>query len=667
MLIFHAITFQGSPITPKHNLGHTFKFKEYSPRAFVFLRRLFGVNEFNFLQSVCGNANFIQFISNAKSGQFLFYSSDGKYMIKTITTTESKFLRRILPHYFRHCVENPNTTLSRFFGMYRVKMYHLERRVKFIIMNSVFDTDKYLHSFFDLKGSSLGRESKPNETVKKDNDLRAKLPQSAICLPESVREKMREQLRNDCEFLSSMKIMDYSLLVGIHNKPKHLDGPPTICEGQVSPGGTLRSSIEVQSFRKLWNRPPSYTSQYPSICVLDDEIEVSNENESIHSASSPVKELPPPPPVTTTSPRPPLLPKRKVGRSMSAPNPRSLVTGIVQQSSRRIKTTGVSSRKINTSTTENKAVWPAIQKTPAKSPDRDRDGGSHSRDQSLSSVKIPIDTFLEATHDESPTRDINDTDTISSDGGELHPMDVIITAYENDDQSYLDNEAILSKEELNLSSQTYDTFKHNKAVITQRMYWPFHRLYTVLGERRLVESPDFKADNLSGEQRIGKRLEQFEKLSKFVSPISNRKDGGFEMDMSLFSRLEPDDVPTEKIFFVGVIDILQQFNMRKRIEARWRFLQTRDKEKPSCVHPQLYADRFLRFFDDYTLRGETPESIRQKRNNTKMEDKQNELDYDGIEEITFTEREKATTDSAQRSEGKSPTIVSAEKNKDKNV
>jgi 1-phosphatidylinositol-4-phosphate 5-kinase len=84
----------GSPTTPPHKLSHTFKFKDYAPVAFAYLRRMFGVNEFDFLLSVCGNANFIEFISNAKSGQFFFYSSDGKYMIKTMTNEESKFLRR---------------------------------------------------------------------------------------------------------------------------------------------------------------------------------------------------------------------------------------------------------------------------------------------------------------------------------------------------------------------------------------------------------------------------------------------------------------------------------------------------------------------------------------------------------------------------------------------
>jgi Phosphatidylinositol-4-phosphate 5-kinase len=92
--------------TPPHQLSHTFKFKDYSPLPFAFLRRMFGINEYEFHHSVCGNANFIEFISNAKSGQFFFYSSDGKYMIKTMTNAESKFLRRseyaIVPSFKCH-------------------------------------------------------------------------------------------------------------------------------------------------------------------------------------------------------------------------------------------------------------------------------------------------------------------------------------------------------------------------------------------------------------------------------------------------------------------------------------------------------------------------------------------------------------------------------------
>jgi len=85
---------KGGSLTPPHQLSHTFKVKDYAPVVFSYLRRMAGVNEFDFLLSVCGNANFIEFISNAKSGQFFFYSSDGRFMIKTMTNAESKFLRR---------------------------------------------------------------------------------------------------------------------------------------------------------------------------------------------------------------------------------------------------------------------------------------------------------------------------------------------------------------------------------------------------------------------------------------------------------------------------------------------------------------------------------------------------------------------------------------------
>ena len=55
-------------------------------------------------------------------------------MIKTQTESESKFLRRIMPHYYQYLVKNPNSTLTHFYGMYRVKMNHLRRNMHFVIM-----------------------------------------------------------------------------------------------------------------------------------------------------------------------------------------------------------------------------------------------------------------------------------------------------------------------------------------------------------------------------------------------------------------------------------------------------------------------------------------------------------------------------------------------------
>lgn len=68
--------------------------------------------------------------------------------------------------YYSYVVENPNTLLVHMLGMYRVKMNHLRRKVRFVIMNSVFDTPEKIHRIYDLKGSLIGREITKKEREK---------------------------------------------------------------------------------------------------------------------------------------------------------------------------------------------------------------------------------------------------------------------------------------------------------------------------------------------------------------------------------------------------------------------------------------------------------------------------------------------------------------------
>ncbi|TDH73148.1 hypothetical protein CCR75_006719 [Bremia lactucae] len=202
-------------------LQHPFKFKDYSPDVFRQVRRRFGIDLADYMLTLSGDFNFIEFMSNSKSGQFFFYSHDGRFMIKTQTKDESKFLRRILPHYFKFVMENPNTMITRFYGMHRVKMHHLRRKMHFVIMASVFDTPLDIHARFDLKGSRVGRQASPKELMRgssgvlKDNDLLAK--GFHLQMGVARRTFFQVQLRRDVEFLKRMKIMDYSLLIGVHD------------------------------------------------------------------------------------------------------------------------------------------------------------------------------------------------------------------------------------------------------------------------------------------------------------------------------------------------------------------------------------------------------------------------------------------------------------------
>ena len=136
--------------------------------------------------------------------------------------------------------------MTKFLGMYRVKLYHLKRNVKFIVMNSVFDTDKMISSFFDLKGSRIGRDAKPGESVKKDNDVRnmiKKDPTAAFILPPTVRLRLKEQIVRDCIFLKEMKIMDYSMLIGVH----YIPSKAAVASNDSIQGLVFRDSESVRS------------------------------------------------------------------------------------------------------------------------------------------------------------------------------------------------------------------------------------------------------------------------------------------------------------------------------------------------------------------------------------------------------------------------------------
>ncbi|CAN0420139.1 unnamed protein product, partial [Laminaria digitata] len=120
--------------------------------------------------SVAGNYDYLELITNSKSGSFFFYSHDQKYIIKAMKSSEAKFFRKILPKYCKHHFSHPDSMLIQFCGMYMVKNGH--KKIPFIVMRCVEgNTSKEIHSKYDLKGSSLGRSAKEGEKVLKDNDL----------------------------------------------------------------------------------------------------------------------------------------------------------------------------------------------------------------------------------------------------------------------------------------------------------------------------------------------------------------------------------------------------------------------------------------------------------------------------------------------------------------
>ncbi|KAL3777547.1 hypothetical protein ACHAW5_010805 [Stephanodiscus triporus] len=223
-------------------LPHKYKFKVYAPLVFARIRSLFGVEKQTFLHSICGKFNFYEFASNARSGQFFFYSHDGRYMIKTLTFAESKFLREILPFYYRHLTRFPSTFLTHFYGMFRVCMPDANNQLlHFVIMRSVFHTKKKISRVWDLKGSTANRKSEPGDSVGKDLDMLEEGRKLRFADP-GARGAFLEQLRRDATFLARLGIMDYSLLLGLHNCEEEREGDVGGGGGGVGDDATVESA-----------------------------------------------------------------------------------------------------------------------------------------------------------------------------------------------------------------------------------------------------------------------------------------------------------------------------------------------------------------------------------------------------------------------------------------
>ncbi|KAL7924796.1 hypothetical protein ACQKWADRAFT_258055 [Trichoderma austrokoningii] len=208
----------GNELVP--SAKYDFKFKDYAPWVFRHLRNAFRLDPADYLMSLTGKYILSELGSPGKSGSFFYFSRDYKYIIKTIHHAEHKFLRKILREYYKHVTENPNTLLSQFYGLHRVKMPY-GKKIHFVVMNNLFPPHRDVHTTFDLKGSTIGRdyreedlEKNPRATLKDLNWLRRK---QNLELGMQKKKLFLEQLQRDVALLKRLHIMDYSLLVGIHD------------------------------------------------------------------------------------------------------------------------------------------------------------------------------------------------------------------------------------------------------------------------------------------------------------------------------------------------------------------------------------------------------------------------------------------------------------------
>lgn len=353
--------------------------------------------------------------------------------------------------------------------------------MKFVIMNSVYHTDKFLQSFYDLKGSVSGRDAKPGQGVKKDNDLRRGLPGSAMSLISRQRAAIKEQLVRDTHFLTEMGIMDYSMLVGVHHV--HVPSP-----------ATRSLSLATMGFRPAQSTKSGGASP---------NLEIKNSNLSAGDSSA---------------------------------NPPEIMdqAGLMDT----LATVSASEEEDNI-------------------------------DKARTMSEVVGDFF------------------------DQHGLD-------EDDNSYLeDTESKLPDQPASVDVQ------RKKQQTIEKLYWPFHRFFDIHGHRRMGPEMCLDCSTRPCTCAPDEKLLKGYNIPRFVPPLSVRKDKGFEMETTgvklpmRFQGPKGEEVHSGKIFYMGIIDVLQEYNARKVLETRYRSF-TAHRSQASCVPPNEYGRRFVKFFDQYT-------------------------------------------------------------------
>ncbi|XP_027860683.1 phosphatidylinositol 5-phosphate 4-kinase type-2 alpha isoform X2 [Xiphophorus couchianus] len=240
----------------KENMPSHFKFKEYCPLVFRNLRERFGIDDQDFSNSLTRSAP-LNSEAQGRSGARFHTSYDKRYVIKIISSEDVAEMHNILKKYHQFIVEcHGNTLLPQFLGMYRLTVDGDETYM--IVTRNVFSHRLSVYKKYDLKGSTVAREASdkekppPPEDVpprQKSGNVQQRLQTLRIatrfyCAMKLVRDAKElptykdndfindgqkiyidgenkkmflEKLRKDVEFLAQLKLMDYSLLVGIHD------------------------------------------------------------------------------------------------------------------------------------------------------------------------------------------------------------------------------------------------------------------------------------------------------------------------------------------------------------------------------------------------------------------------------------------------------------------
>ncbi|KNC46102.1 uncharacterized protein AMSG_00219 [Thecamonas trahens ATCC 50062] len=240
-----------------------------------------------------------------KSGMLFFRTWDNKYIIKTVASSELSFFRKHLHDYYRHMVMCDNSLLTRFFGLYKIKVK--SETVRVVVMNNVFHTPLRVREVYDLKGSTKDRLVTQKQIIEGEKVLKDLNLKRRLHVGPGVKELLLDQLDRDSALLADHGIMDYSLLLGIYTPaPAATVSPSARLSSASSSSSCSSSSSSSCSSSSSSNRGSARlvldSSTTSDASELSSSSTLGSSSGSASATLPPVSAVPPPPPLPPPPP-----------------------------------------------------------------------------------------------------------------------------------------------------------------------------------------------------------------------------------------------------------------------------------------------------------------------------------------------------------------------------
>ncbi|KAF2077424.1 hypothetical protein CYY_001273 [Polysphondylium violaceum] len=199
--------------------------KDFSPNVFNILRNRLNIDQTEFLKSWSSFLTNDEKKKSISSDNFTIYSTDKKYIMKTISKSDSVKFRKLLPHYYNYIIYNPNSYLEKYLGLFRVGNKSSHSYVV-ILVNVQCHCNNSNESFLynGLAKEPIKTVNRNNSTHNVNNSHSNQKQQQqqqqqqqkkikSINIEKNIKANIFRQIEKDTTFLCSQEIADYSLIV----------------------------------------------------------------------------------------------------------------------------------------------------------------------------------------------------------------------------------------------------------------------------------------------------------------------------------------------------------------------------------------------------------------------------------------------------------------------